>query len=138
MKNWKQCTLIVFMALLVFTFIGCGDDPCKCGAVDCSSTTKTYGYIVLDGGGGNIPIYRVKAVTEAQMDGVVAKVQAGYNGVNGVVKPKINTNNVNAIHITNDEWEIYELTSKIIKIPYIFTSDEMRVALQDIATYDIP
>ena len=26
MKIWKQCTLLVFMALLVFTFIGCGDD----------------------------------------------------------------------------------------------------------------
>ena len=34
MKNWKQFTLMVFMALLVFTFIGCGDnDPpetCTC------------------------------------------------------------------------------------------------------------
>ena len=30
MKNWKQCTLMVFMALLVFTFIGCNDDPCIC------------------------------------------------------------------------------------------------------------
>ena len=35
MKNWKYFTLIVFMALLVFTFMGCGEPCSACGQKDC-------------------------------------------------------------------------------------------------------
>ena len=86
MKNWKQYTLIVFMAFLVFTFIGCGDDngkkdPCNCnpkdhlaidencgcGLADCDCTAKVYGEI--DG----IIIYRLKTITNE--DALIAMIQ---------------------------------------------------------------
>jgi len=90
MKNWKQFTLIVFMAFLVFTFIGCGDDngkkdPCNCnpkdhlaidencgcGLADCDCI-KQIGYI--DG----IPVYKYKGISVEDMDDAVGKLYGFY------------------------------------------------------------
>ena len=119
MKKLKHYTLIVFMALLIFTFIGCGD-TCDCGAVDCKNCTPiVYGNVYLDGDGGSISIYRVKAVTEAQMVGVVAKVQAGYDGLAGGIKPNISTAKVSAIYIDTSNSCILQADSKwIISLNY--------------------
>jgi hypothetical protein len=45
------------------------------------------------------------------MSGVVANIQAGYDGVTGVVKPKLTTTNVTAIHVTTDAYEDYNVTA---------------------------
>jgi len=93
MKNWKHCTLIVFMALLVFTFIGCGDDEetiCKCteknhlgidqgkcaDICDCTEWSDTLN-------GTAIEIRKQVGVTNAQANAAVTKINAAYGLRNG-------------------------------------------------------
>jgi hypothetical protein len=73
------------------------------------------------------------------MSGVVANVQAGYDGVAAGARAKINTTNVSAIWITTDapgDTE-YVSASKIIKIGRTLTVAQMTSDLQVVATYDI-
>jgi len=122
MKNWKQYTLIVFMAFLVFTFIGCGDDngnkdPCNCdpknhlaidencgcGLADCDCTAKVYGYI------NGIPIYRLKIISDTQAIAAAGAAKDGYDGAIGaeVDLGNINTTKVGAIYLTLDKTACY-------------------------------
>jgi uncharacterized repeat protein (TIGR02543 family) len=74
--------------------LGIGE-TCDCGSTACDCTVKEYGKI------NGIPVYRA-GITDAQMAGVFDKAQAGYDGVNGLFKPNINTTKVSAIHMVAD------------------------------------
>jgi uncharacterized repeat protein (TIGR02543 family) len=106
--------------------LGIGE-TCDCGGAICNCTYKEYGKI------NGIPVYRTTAVTDAQMAGVFAKLEAGYNGVAAGAKAKITTTNVTAIHITNDAYGEYVGASKVIKIGHTLTSAQITSELYDIA-----
>ena len=103
---------------------------CSCGLASCGCTVHEYGKV------NGIPVYRTSAVSDAQMAGVLAKVQAGYDGVM-VNKSNISTTKVSAIHMVDDEWaEFCEPDGKgkfIIKLGYQASSTVMEAALTNIA-----
>ena len=88
--------------------LGIGEN-CYCGKNSCTCTVQEYGKV------NGIPVYRTSAISNAQMAGVVAKVQAGYDGMSGSNKPNFIPSKVSAIYFT-DGIEDIDTINKIIKL----------------------
>ena len=113
MKKWY----LVSLALLVLALAACSDGSSDDGLVH-------YGDLILDGG-GTIPIYKTAAVTDAQMPGVVATVQAGYDGL-GANKFRFIPSKVSAIWIdTADNFNDLGSNKWIIKVKFDNDSSQM-------------
>ena len=118
MKNWKQYTLIVFMAFFVFAFIGCGDDDgkkdpcncdpkdhlaidenCGCGLADCDCTAKVYGYA------GGKPIYRLGVVDDADAETAAEKIVLAWGDIEEYYSEFIDDilSKVNKVYITSGD-----------------------------------
>ena len=140
MKNIvKIIGIITFVVLIGSSMIACKNDT-----DDDAPALVKYGELTVDGG-GKIPIYKTATVTDAQMTAlvgglnVVARVQAGYDAMVSN-KAKLNTTNVSAIHIhASGDGDAFLSGSKyIIRAGHSLDTTQMRSALSDAVTYDIP
>ena len=92
--------------------LGRGDPKC-CNGTDCACSLQEYGKI------NDIPVYR-EGLTDAQMNGVYAKVNNAYETITiPASKANINPTKVSAIYITNNVNECILVGGKhIIRLSY--------------------
>ena len=118
MKNCKKTKIIsvLIILILVVIFISCEEDnsikclgrtdtaidDINCGGKNCHCLAKIYGNIA------NISIYREKNVTNEQAISATENIITGYNNRKLEIE-NINTNKVNAIHITYDKIDCLEI-----------------------------
>ena len=122
---------IGLVAAPAMTFTGClnstGTTTNKCQDVthaiddNCGEAATVYGTV------NGISIYRTKAVTDAQMAGVVAKIQDGYDMTSGMTQAKIIPSKVNAIWVDNaDGGTDLGSNTWVIKVNFNNNASEMR------------
>ena len=110
------------------------DEIEQCGKYECICGPKVYGYI------NSIPVYRVKAVSNDQMDGVYIKLEIAYNGMNPMYKLKINSANLSAFHIVDgfDECILGDDGRYFFEIPYNVDSEDMKNTLDICGRFVLP
>ena len=147
MKNKIKFLGIIALVVIAGLAVSC-EEPTQCDhnaakhvvGENCGSAAKGCKPYDYGGTGGinGIPVYRLPAVSDAQMTGVFDKILGGYDLLPvGTMKDRINTINVTAIHVTNDVWGEFVSTNKVIKISRNLEAGLIRDLLQDIATDDL-
>jgi len=133
MKNWKQCTLFVFMALLVFTFISCGDPDnksiCECIEKEhlgisqgkCADICECSEQIAIINS-TNIQIRKLINVNIGQMETAVIMLNEIYTVHMGIEQKQSFQNNILEIRLGVSGTVIdYNSTTKILTINWDVT-----------------
>ena len=93
-----------------------------CGKGTCTCAVKEYGKV------NGIPVYRLKAVTDAQAKTAMTNLTAGFNTMGDAPKTNITTNNISAFHIGGAVgWNAVE---KIQTIKFDWNAETMRDLLE--------